>query len=114
MNCVDCKQPMPTPKRPEDPFRCATCREAARNGATYVLVEKPIGEATFPRCTADMFDRGVLTVTSLDDDAIIEGLPAGSWLRARVVNADSGWTAFEIENPLGKPRAAFVAQREVA
>lgn len=76
---------------------------------TYVLVTKPIGEATFSRCTADMFDRGVLTVTSIDDDAIIEELPAASWLRARVVNADSEWMEFEIDNPLGVARKASAA-----
>lgn len=114
MNCVDCHQPMPTPKRPADPFRCVNCLDAARKGATYVHVEKPIGEATFARCTADMFERGVLTVTSVDDGAEIEPLPAGAWLRARVINARSGWTEFEIVNPLGVPRAAVVLQREVA
>ena len=44
----------------------------------------PCGEATFPRCQADVFDNGVLTITSRDDDAIIREFQPGQWVEAVV------------------------------
>lgn len=70
---------------------------------TWVQVVRPIGEKSFPRCTADQFDLGVLTVTSVDDDSILDELQPETWLHAWVLDdasedvrrIDNAWAAIK-------------------
>lgn len=52
-----------------------------------VRVSLLIGAATFARATADVFDRGVLTISSIDDARYLAQYPDGSWIDATVYDA---------------------------
>lgn len=54
----------------------------------YTLVTLWIGELHAPRCVADVFDGDVLTVTCLDDGAVLREIPAGEWREATVYDGD--------------------------
>lgn len=61
------------------PIECVTCA---------VVELASIGTATFPRCTADILERGVLTISSIDDEAVIREFPKGTWCSATVYGSD--------------------------
>lgn len=65
----------------------AAARQARIAPVSCVCVDLPIGQATFARCTADVFTDGALTVTSIDSGAEIRVFPLGSWERASVYDA---------------------------
>lgn len=67
---------------------------------TNVSVIQRIGSATFPRCTADEFERGVLTVTALDDGRVV-----------RIFTGDT-WREATIYDRRGYPEALFTAQKK--
>lgn len=60
---------------------------------TSIRVLEPIGESTFPRCHADVFTPGVLTVTAHDDGAVMREFPAGTWERATAYD-ERGWPVY--------------------
>lgn len=47
----------------------------------------PCGEATFPRCEADEFETGVLTITSIDDGYVMQDYQPGQWKEAVAYDA---------------------------
>lgn len=53
----------------------------------YVRVTLPIGEATFPRCDADEFTTGVLTITSQDDGYVMRDYQPGEWIEVVAYDA---------------------------
>jgi len=67
---------------------------------TSVVVTQPIGSTSFSGATADLFEPDVLTVTSLDPDALLKpwqvfhGL---AWIEATVYDA-GGNVAFAFQN----------------
>lgn len=46
------------------------------------------GEISFPRCVADVFESGILTITSVDDGATVREIPADRWECATVYGSD--------------------------
>lgn len=48
----------------------------------------PCGEISFPRCVADVFESGILTITSVDDGATVREIPADRWECATVYGSD--------------------------
>lgn len=53
----------------------------------YVRVVLPIGEATFPRCEADVFQKGILTITAIDDGYVMRNYEPGEWREAVAYDA---------------------------
>lgn len=53
----------------------------------YVRVVLPIGESSFPRCDADEFVKGVLTITSMDDGYVMREYRPGEWLEVVAYDA---------------------------
>jgi len=47
----------------------------------------PCGEASFPRCQADEFIKGVLTITSMDDGYEMRVYAPGEWAEATAFDA---------------------------
>lgn len=69
---------------------------------TSVTVEKAnIGTCTFARCNADCFEPDVLTITSVDTDAIVREFRPGTWLSVSVYD-EHGHLQFSWE-PKAKP-----------
>lgn len=46
------------------------------------------GEANYPRCEADVFEAGTLTITAIDDERIMREYPAGQWVGCTVYGSD--------------------------
>lgn len=65
--------------------------------SSHVEVSLPIGSATFPRCTADVFDPGVLTVTTLDENVVTQVYERGRWRQAKVVDDKDCYTLFAFD-----------------
>jgi hypothetical protein len=59
---------------------------------------------TFIRCTADSFDRGILTITAIDTEREVRIFTESEWLDAVAYDA-SGNVLFDIINPLQSPAA---------
>jgi len=54
-----------------------------------VTVERPKGlPATFTRCVADVFERGVLTISGQVNDVEMDRFAAGDWVSAVVTDDD--------------------------
>ncbi len=64
--------------QPQNPYVRVTLTAIGPDGVTWV----PCGDATFPRCHADIFTRGRLTVTSMDDGAVMRELNPYEWIEA--------------------------------
>lgn len=47
--------------------------------ASFVRVIQLIGEVSFPRATASLFEDAILTVTSIDTDEEIRAFSASEW-----------------------------------
>jgi hypothetical protein len=69
---------------------------------SYVHVIQPIGEVYHSRCTADVFEPGILTITSLDTP---DAVP-----HARVYNVGE-WKLAEVFQD-GHPAFGFWAEKE--
>lgn len=76
--------------------------------ATDVRVTLPIGEATFPRATASVFEKDVLTISSVDTDYILEEYGPDRWLSCSVYDA-GGWPVFWFVNSQQEERIKAVA-----
>ena len=63
---------------------------------TSVLVTCPIGSASFPRATADVFAPHVLTITSLETDAVLRTFGIDQWSSVIVIDDRTGKMAFMI------------------
>ena len=61
-----------------------------------VQVVLPIGDSTFPRAVADVFEHDVLTITSITDDTTIRHYAPGTWLSA-VVYGENDHILYAIE-----------------
>ncbi len=59
---------------------------AVRVGLTVIGPDNvhrvPCGEATFPRCQADVFADGVLTITNRDDESVVREYRPEQWTEA--------------------------------
>lgn len=44
--------------------------------------------ATFPRCEADVFEKGVLTITAKDDGFVLREYQPGEWIDATAYDAN--------------------------
>lgn len=54
---------------------------------TYAVIEQPIGETYCARCEADVFEKGILTISSIDEpDAVlpVRVFQPGQWKKAIV------------------------------
>jgi hypothetical protein len=75
-----------------------------RFDGSYVHVVQPIGEVYHSRCTADVFEPGVLTISSLDEP---DRLPLPR------VYGHGEWTLAEVFMA-GQPAFGFWAAKETA
>lgn len=56
--------------------------------ATHVVVTREdYGQDSYPRCVAEEFTDGELTITAIDDQAVMHVYKAGKWQRATVYDA---------------------------
>ena len=77
--------------------------EAARSRpSSHVRVELPIGWATYPRCIADVFDHGVLTITTTDDNVALQVYPPDQWIEAAVYDDSTGYVVDTHRNPMAQ------------
>ncbi len=67
------------------------------------------GSFTAARCDVDIFEGGVLTVTSQDTGAVVETFPDGVWLTAAAYD-EGGYPAYSFESPT--QRAKFEAAKK--
>lgn len=87
--------------------------EAARSRpSSHVRVELPIGWATYPRCLADVFDHGVLTITTTDDNLELQVYLPDQWIEAAVYDDSTGYVVYTHRNPMAS-QARAQAHREV-
>ena len=70
--------------QPHNPFVQVTLTAIGPDNHTRV----PCGEATFPRCHADVFEHGTLTITAMDDGFVMRQYPRGEWVDATAYGAD--------------------------
>ncbi len=64
------------------------------NNVTYAVIEQPMGESYCARCEADVFDRGVLTISSIDGGPLpVRVFQPGTWTKAIVFDA-KGWPLY--------------------
>lgn len=80
----------------------------------HVIVTFAIGEASFSRCTMDLFQNaGYLTVTSLEDGHVVRELAPGEWVHAtcydRVGHPDF-WFHAPTETTQAESNAAHLAE----
>lgn len=72
--------------------------------APHVVVELPIGSATYSRATMDAFQQDHLTVTSIDTQDEIRTFQPGEWTEARQVDehgrVEYHWTCLTRSNAL--------------
>lgn len=73
-------------------------RGTALHPSSVVVVE-PIGESSYPRATADEFEAGTLTVTSLDTGCDLRVYQPGQW-RSYIVYAPDGYPEFGASAPV--------------
>ena len=57
----------------------------------YTHVVERIGEVFFSRCTADIFEIGTLTITSLEDEREVRVYPPGVWRSCTVYDMHHQW-----------------------
>jgi len=69
----------------------------ANERPTAVRVICRIGETTFARASADVFDDDVLTISWMDG-RVAEQYPSDRWRSAAVYDAD-GYPLYELHNP---------------
>lgn len=68
---------------PQNPYITVTTMMLGPDNVTKV----PCGESTFPRCQADEFIKGVLTITSMDDGYEMRIYAPGEWAEAVAYDA---------------------------
>lgn len=56
--------------------------------SAYTKVALRIGELHAPRCVADVFSGDILTVTCIDNGAVLREIPAGEWSTAVTYGGD--------------------------
>lgn len=69
---------------------------------SYVRVTRPLRNhetyATYARAVADVFERGVLTISACDDERELDTFAPGDWKAADVVD-DNGGFMYRLEAP---------------
>lgn len=69
--------------QPQNPYVTVTLTVVGPDNLTRV----PCGDATFPRCEADEFTKGVLTMTAIDDGFVVREYQPGEWIEAVAYDA---------------------------
>lgn len=67
----------------QNPYVCVTLTCVGPDNVTRV----PCGDATFTRCDADEFVKGVLTITSIDSGWVMREYQPGEWIQAVAYDA---------------------------
>lgn len=76
-----------------------------------VRVVQPIGETTYPDVEADMFELGVLTITSVSEpERIVATFGPDDWLEAICYDDRTGYPRYAHQNP----SAAEARQKAIA
>jgi hypothetical protein len=81
---------------------------------THIIVQQRIGEFSMPECTIDMFEAGILTISSTRTGEIVQTCYPGEWESATVYD-EKGYPVFgftsEAVQARGRAALALVVSR---